>query len=159
MCKSSQQKSAGGAIPPLPLTHGGETCSGLLQGSPIHLPPCSSEEHRFKLVKSWNDSQPLSSALDTPQAFMPQLFTENKNGIRAEVCCTERQKGTHSKRGEEGKNPPLPSQSHSQGQQLSLYKTLALFLIWIFHSFQLLVLVMLFLDRLKSPLVPDICSL
>lgn len=74
--------------------------------------------------KSCNDSQPLSSALDTPQAIMPQLSTENKNSIRAEVRCTERQKGTHSSTGK-----PLPSQSHPQGQQFSLCKMLALFLI------------------------------
>lgn len=129
VCKSSQQKRLGGAIPPLPPIHGRETCSGLLQGSPIQVPLCSSKEHRFKWVKSWNDSQPLSSGLDTPQAIMPHLSTENKKSIRAEVCFAERQKGTHSGRGEEGKNPPLPSQSHPQGQQFSLYKTLALFLI------------------------------
>lgn len=52
-----------------------------------------------------------------------------RTASRLKCVAQKRQKGTHSKRGEEGKNPPLPSQSHPQGQQFSLYKTLALFLI------------------------------
>lgn len=95
----------------------------LLQASPIHGPPHSSKERGFKWVKRRNDSQPPVLQYHKPLCL---TSTESKHRVRLKSVS---RKGIRSGRAEEGRNPPLPSQSHSQGQQFSLYKTLALFLI------------------------------